>query len=370
MPNFPDGNILVVCNDLDRALLLSDRIFEHSTANVVIVSREESRHINQSNRCYDGILKEKYDLPTRVLCVFLHSSDHSLLPRDLESTVFVFSSPGHPPTEEGQLPIYRQTSPKFGISDADMREMLEYAYGERTEVPICCQPTAGEETFYPLLRQRLHDIANRISKGINADDLRESIMSLKQTIDEAKGNNLARQLDNLAALISDNYSKNELLCGLATLQVAIDNDFGIGKISPDQDLAETIPDHPPDGFGTIVVADDDGYPLECQLFWKRLGYFIEIFDDFTDTMELLDDDPPAVLVCDMNWPGHSNAGCRLQEVARRGGCRFIVALSGGSISKSEAPDADETCSGAMAKTEIGVEQMHALIWRHAKQLTL
>jgi CheY-like chemotaxis protein len=118
----------------------------------------------------------------------------------------------------------------------------------------------------------------------------------------------------------------------------------------------------PVGYETILVADDDGYPLESISLLEHLGYHVEVVTGFTDAEATIAADPMAVLLCDQTFGSDPMAGRQLMALARReGSWKLIVALSGSNIDLSEVPEADGVCSGARAKLADGARRLHEMI---------
>lgn len=122
----------------------------------------------------------------------------------------------------------------------------------------------------------------------------------------------------------------------------------------------------PAGFETILVADDDGYPLEAVAYLEERQYSVEVIRSFEEVVLTLAADPPTVFVCDQTFGDDSGAGHRLMALARQNPiCRFIVALSGSALRAEEVPEADAICAGPTAKTEVGAQALHREICRWA-----
>jgi hypothetical protein len=137
------------------------------------------------------------------------------------------------------------------------------------------------------------------------------------------------------------------------------------------------PDHPPPELQYIFVADDDGYPGECQQYLQDLGYVVQVVEHhhlpleeapaqtYEQARRTLSGDPPEVFLCDITFRGLGGVGRDLMRLARRmPTCRLVIALSGAYQSPERIPEADKVCAGPWAKTPRGAQRVHELIWEY------
>lgn len=127
------------------------------------------------------------------------------------------------------------------------------------------------------------------------------------------------------------------------------------------------PDGAPEGYETIYVVDDEGYPQICRAYLEARGYGVLVETRYDNAWLTLSADPAAVLLCDQTLQNDPTAGRRLMTRARELGWRLIIALSGSVLNARDAPEADAICGGALAKTEDGARRVHQVICKWASE---
>lgn len=189
------------------------------------------------------------------------------------------------------------------------------------------------------LHQHLDELRNLLSRlGLSAEsEIVNLVLAELATADDLEHvdvHGLLRQLENLGDLLR----------------------------KPEQQLSMGSPDSPPRGLRALLIADDDGYPLESRCFLRQLGYSLEVCLSFDDAREMLLADPRPVFICDMQFGDDPGAGRKLMALAKQqDACKLVIALSGSWLLPHDVPEADQICAGPLAKTETGARRIHELI---------
>jgi hypothetical protein len=120
---------------------------------------------------------------------------------------------------------------------------------------------------------------------------------------------------------------------------------------------------PPEGYSTIMIADDQGYEEQPMQALRRLGYHLsEVARNLDEAESLIRFWAPKVVLADLNFPSRSE-GLRLIKSALDASCLVIV-ISRARVGPDELPSGVEDCSGGSDFQD--VERIHRLIWRHAQ----
>lgn len=120
---------------------------------------------------------------------------------------------------------------------------------------------------------------------------------------------------------------------------------------------------PPEGFSTIMIADDQGYEERSMQILRQLGYHLsEVARNLDEAESLIRFWVPKVVLADLNFPSRSE-GLRLIESALDANCLVIV-ISRARVGPDELPAGVEDCSGGSDFQD--TERIHRLIWRHAQ----
>ena len=218
------------------------------------------------------------------------------------------------------------------------------------------------------IRRHLHDRSNDLSSGraSNGPDYFQKYLSqFRDYLRRFDFRDEAAIVEGMLATLAssahlDGDVIEELRGGLNKIQTAI---FG-SELKQDQE--NFLPDEPPASYGTILVADDEGYPAECRAFFETRNYHIEVEVDEDKVRQSLEDNPSSVFLCDMTWRGDGLRGRDLMKLARKYESCFVIALSGSLLEKKDVPEAHALCDGVEAKTEKGALRVHQLIWQWSK----
>lgn len=133
-------------------------------------------------------------------------------------------------------------------------------------------------------------------------------------------------------------------------------------------LVEEVPDAPPEGYGTILAADDDGHDPYWVHCLTGLGYGVHVVTTQEDAYEKLAADPADVFVCDLQWGRTPQAGRTLMRFVRdTKACSLIIAMSAAPLQPGDVPEADACLGGADVKTATGADQLHRRIWACARR---
>ena len=357
-----------MCNDA-RALRFVRPLLDNSFDKVFLLRRGEAREIDQQSVGYGGRNISTRNLPIVFCCAFVHSGDQHLLRagETVIGTTFVFSSPGVPATSSEQIAIQRQTAPQFTLTDADIKETVAFALGEQSQLPKCC---FSEEDAGTQILQHVHDISNAVNKDpqSKASDLHFMVFQLQKSLRLHERFEQALLLDDLAVELENLERWKRLKPALLGALKQIEDNIAAATMPEVDSEAEvgSLPANPPDGYGTVLVADDDGYPAECVERLRSLGYRVSVCDQEDEVRSEIEWNCSAVFLCDLTWGSDPMAGRRLMALAgEEKSCRVIIALSGSRLSASEVPEAHELCVGTTAKTENGALEVHKLIWKQA-----
>lgn len=137
-------NVVLVCSskETERITHWTDILLSAGVSAIHVLEEESGGH-SISNR--EGVRHSEWrDLDEMLgetpVALFIHDGDRDLLPQDAPwySEKFVFNSTGQPNVREGELGVYRETSPFFDVEIGDVRSMIEFASGARAAPPPCC----------------------------------------------------------------------------------------------------------------------------------------------------------------------------------------------------------------------------------------
>jgi hypothetical protein len=127
-------------------------------------------------------------------------------------------------------------------------------------------------------------------------------------------------------------------------------------------LFEEVPDSPPEDYGTILAADDDGYDPYWEHYLIGLGYGVQVVTTQEKAREELAANPADVFVCDLQWGSDPQAGHALMRLAQEKACKLILAMSAVPLQRGDVPEAHDSLGGTHVKTVAGAYQLHRRIW--------
>jgi len=226
------------------------------------------------------------------------------------------------------------------------------------------------------IRSELHELVKLLNRGLNREaiglDLPQTALvraQLDVACKRARTDGLGSVADSLAAMSvmlpaaqgAPQTTVRALLGQLDTLYRTLEPVPALSSVA-----SAVFPEHPPAGYETILLADDEQVPPEFMAVLEKRGYYVAVIDSYRETESTLDADPHAVFVCDQTFGEDSSAGRRLMSLAsQQPACRLIVALSGSRLEASEVPEAHAVCAGPNARTEQGAHNLHEVIWQWA-----
>jgi hypothetical protein len=215
----------------------------------------------------------------------------------------------------------------------------------------------------------LHDIANHLGSGRAATDprrfrealllLRDDLLLFGRTSDAVFLEEIVGPTTAAGDISGEQLSQLRLY--VQSLQERLSPAAGSTICHTETDPPGT----PPEGLGTILAADDDGYAPEWQRCLEDLGYGVETVGSIQEARATLRVNPGHVFVCDLHWHDARPEDVRkLLRVARgTGKCIFIVVVSACPLEPGDVPGADAVYGGVEAKSAGGARHLHRIIWK-------
>lgn len=209
-----------------------------------------------------------------------------------------------------------------------------------------------------------HDFENTLQNWPHDKSLTTQLLKKISTSVQAFARDQLPSLRSLEQTIASG-SVEEVRAALQSLETGL---CIRSSISPPLEEAENLMDaphdHPPQGFESIAITDDQRYPVSTINRLKDIGYKIGgPAKDLIEATHLLNYFRPKVVLADLNFPTRLN-GKRLLELARMApSVRLIIAISRSVMPSGVPPDVENCCGGDYFQN---AGRIHKIIWRRAR----
>lgn len=223
------------------------------------------------------------------------------------------------------------------------------------------------------LGKRIHDLRNTLQRFRQRpskqeyDNLSDELSKLQHLLLSFARHDESDAIQRICKNGGDDNSKtmDEIACFVDDLERRLSDSRSRPQTSPRAAASSA----PPDGYNTILAADDDGHLLLNA--WKArleaLGYIVRVVDSLDAARDALASTRPAVFVCDLGWKDADPlAGLRfIREECSKCSVRLVVAMSATVISSETLPQGAANLSSGDVKSVAGALRLHNLICERA-----
>lgn len=234
------------------------------------------------------------------------------------------------------------------LTDEELRILIRWHSGLQEDWHKLAHDFESTLQSWPQDKSPASQLFEKFSTSVQAfaRDQIPSLRSLEQTIASGSVDEVRTALQSLETG----------LCIRSSMSLALEEEA--------EKLMDAPHDHPPQGFESIAITDDQQYPISTINRLKDLGYEIGgPAKNLIEATHLLKYFRPKVVLADLNFPSRLN-GERLLELARTApSVRLIIAISR-SVMASGVPPGVENCCGGDYFQNAG--RIHKIIWRRAR----